>query len=246
MLALGAGAIATSTRLRRAWTRDGEELHHLIDPRTGLPAAIGLASVTVVAGDAWRAEVLAKAAFVAGPVDGARLVTDDGATGLLVTTTAGGRARRPRAVPRVIARTANRSTLERSRRDGRSTMPDETSSSRPSSTRSRSCSTTWGSTCRSSGPSKKSACTASNGSPPGFRLFARFGFDEGVAGHITARDPERLDHFWVNPFGMPFGHIRVSDLILVNDQGDVVRGRRRGEPRRVRDPLAVCTRPVPM
>ena len=34
-----------------------------------------------------------------------------------------------------------------------------------------------------------------------FRLFGRFGFDEGVAGHITARDPELLDHFWVNPFG---------------------------------------------
>ena len=32
-----------------------------------------------------------------------------------------------------------------------------------------------------------------------FRLFGRFGFDEGVAGHITVRDPERLDHFWVNP-----------------------------------------------
>lgn len=57
-----------------------------------------------------------------------------------------------------------------------------------------------------------------------FRLFSRFGFDEGVAGHITARDPERLDHFWVNPFGMHFGHIRVSDLILVNDRGEVVEG----------------------
>jgi ribulose-5-phosphate 4-epimerase/fuculose-1-phosphate aldolase len=57
-----------------------------------------------------------------------------------------------------------------------------------------------------------------------FRLFARFGYDEGVAGHITARDPEWHDHFWVNPFGMPFGHIRVSDLLLVNDQGEVVQG----------------------
>ncbi len=57
-----------------------------------------------------------------------------------------------------------------------------------------------------------------------FRLFSRFGFDEGVAGHITARDPERLDHFWVNPFGMHFGHIRVSDLILVNADGEVVEG----------------------
>ncbi len=57
-----------------------------------------------------------------------------------------------------------------------------------------------------------------------FRLFSRFGFNEGIAGHITARDPERLDHFWVNPFGMHFGQIRVSDLILVNSQGQVVEG----------------------
>jgi len=57
-----------------------------------------------------------------------------------------------------------------------------------------------------------------------FRLFSKFGFDEGVAGHITARDPELSDHFWVNPFAMHFGHIRVSDLLLVNDKGDVVEG----------------------
>ncbi len=57
-----------------------------------------------------------------------------------------------------------------------------------------------------------------------FRLFSRFGFDEGVAGHITARDPQKLDHFWVNPFGMHFGQIRASDLILVNRQGEVVEG----------------------
>jgi ribulose-5-phosphate 4-epimerase/fuculose-1-phosphate aldolase len=58
-----------------------------------------------------------------------------------------------------------------------------------------------------------------------FRLFSVFGFDEGVAGHITARDPERLDHFWVNPFGVHFGQIRASDLILVNHRGDVVEGK---------------------
>lgn len=57
-----------------------------------------------------------------------------------------------------------------------------------------------------------------------FRLFARFGFDEGVAGHITARDPERPDHFWVNPFGMDFSQIRASDLLLVNHAGEVVEG----------------------
>jgi thiamine biosynthesis lipoprotein len=85
LLALGEGAIATSTKLRRAWTRGGELRHHLIDPATGEPAASGLASVTVVAGEAWRAEVLAKAAFVAGPAAGAELVVAAGATGLLVT-----------------------------------------------------------------------------------------------------------------------------------------------------------------
>ena len=60
----------------------------------------------------------------------------------------------------------------------------------------------------------------------GFRLFSRFGFDEGVAGHITARDPELADHFWVNPFGLHFGHISVSDLLLVNHHGEVVQGDR--------------------
>ena len=85
LLAFVEGAIATSTKLRRAWTRGERSLHHLIDPRTGEPAESGLASVTVVAGEAWRAEVLAKAAFVGGRDDGARLVEAAGATGLLVT-----------------------------------------------------------------------------------------------------------------------------------------------------------------
>ncbi len=57
-----------------------------------------------------------------------------------------------------------------------------------------------------------------------FRVWARLGYDEGPAGHITVRDPERPDHFWVNPFGMHFGMISVSDLILVNHEGEVVEG----------------------
>src|ERR671930_2314057 len=57
------------------------------------------------------------------------------------------------------------------------------------------------------------------------RNFGKFGFEEGVAGHITARDPELTDHFWVNPFGMSFKHIRVSALILVTHKGKVVQGR---------------------
>jgi len=58
-----------------------------------------------------------------------------------------------------------------------------------------------------------------------FRVFGKFGFSEGVAGHITARDPELLDHFWVNPFGVSFNKIKTSDLILVNHKGDIVEGK---------------------
>ena len=58
----------------------------------------------------------------------------------------------------------------------------------------------------------------------GFRMFAHFGFNEGVAGHITYRDPEFPDHFWVNPLGVHFSQISVSDLILVNHDGEVVQG----------------------
>jgi ribulose-5-phosphate 4-epimerase/fuculose-1-phosphate aldolase len=58
------------------------------------------------------------------------------------------------------------------------------------------------------------------------RLFGRSGFGEGVAGHITVRDPEYRDHFWVNPFARSFRLMRVSDLILVNHAGEVVYGNR--------------------
>jgi ribulose-5-phosphate 4-epimerase/fuculose-1-phosphate aldolase len=59
-----------------------------------------------------------------------------------------------------------------------------------------------------------------------FRVFAERGLDDGVAGHITARDPELTDHFWVNPFGMDFARITVSDLLLVDAEGRVVEGAR--------------------
>jgi ribulose-5-phosphate 4-epimerase/fuculose-1-phosphate aldolase len=58
-----------------------------------------------------------------------------------------------------------------------------------------------------------------------FRLFDKFGFNEGVAGHITARDPEWTDHFWVNGFGVDFGSIKISDLILCNHEGKVIEGK---------------------
>jgi ribulose-5-phosphate 4-epimerase/fuculose-1-phosphate aldolase len=57
-----------------------------------------------------------------------------------------------------------------------------------------------------------------------FRLFSKFGFDEGVAGHITARDPEHKETFWVNPFGVHFSQITVSNLIRCDHGGKVVEG----------------------
>ena len=58
------------------------------------------------------------------------------------------------------------------------------------------------------------------------RVFGRLGFDEGVAGHITVRDPERPSCFWVNPFGVSFGRISVKDLVLVDRTGEVIAGTR--------------------
>ena len=79
-----------------------------------------------------------------------------------------------------------------------------------------------------------------------FRLFGRFGFDEGVAGHITARDPEHPDHFWVNPFGdeLQAHHGRRPDPAS-NHQGEVVEGDVAGQPGRLRHPLRRSTRPGP-
>ena len=57
-----------------------------------------------------------------------------------------------------------------------------------------------------------------------FRLFGKFGFGEGVAGHITVRDPEHLDCFWLNPIGIDFRLMRVSDLVLVNHHGEILEG----------------------
>ncbi len=56
------------------------------------------------------------------------------------------------------------------------------------------------------------------------RLFGKFGFDEGLAGHITVRDPEHTDRFWVNPLGKSFKLMTVSDLLLVDHTGQVVEG----------------------
>ncbi|MFB6990193.1 class II aldolase/adducin family protein [Streptomyces sp. NPDC056304] len=58
------------------------------------------------------------------------------------------------------------------------------------------------------------------------RLCGEYGYEDGVSGHITARDPEFTSCFWVNPFGVPFDGLVPDELILVNGEGQVVEGRR--------------------
>lgn len=82
----------------------------------------------------------------------------------------------------------------------------------------------------------------------GYRLFARYGFEMGGAGHITARDPEWTDHFWVNPFGIHFSRITVSDLMLVSHEGRSSSrrpGPRRASTRRPSPSIPSSTRPGP-
>ncbi|CAM3596941.1 Decarboxylase NovR [Pseudomonas reidholzensis] len=57
-----------------------------------------------------------------------------------------------------------------------------------------------------------------------YRLFAALGFEVGIAGHFTARDPVETDHYWINPLGVPFSQICVSHLLRVDGAGQVVEG----------------------
>ena len=84
-LELGDGAVATSGRDRRHWRRGSEELHHIIDPVTGLPAVGDLLRVTVVAATATDAEVHAKALFLAGAEHAEREANAAAMPALLVT-----------------------------------------------------------------------------------------------------------------------------------------------------------------
>ncbi|MCU1362089.1 MAG: thiamine biosynthesis lipoprotein ApbE [Ilumatobacteraceae bacterium] len=66
MVGLTRGAVATSSVLRRVWTVNGERRHHLIEPMTGESSTSDLALASVIAGDAWVAEVMAKAVLLRG------------------------------------------------------------------------------------------------------------------------------------------------------------------------------------
>lgn len=66
VLAVRDRAVTTSSIRVRRWHVDGAGVHHLIDPRTGLPAESGLQAVTVLGGDPANAEVDAKVLFIGG------------------------------------------------------------------------------------------------------------------------------------------------------------------------------------
>lgn len=76
-------AVVTSTRQLRRWQRAGKPFHHLIDPQTGRPATTALHTATIVAGQAWWAEVLAKVALVAPVPHALRLLHRAGVAALL-------------------------------------------------------------------------------------------------------------------------------------------------------------------
>ncbi len=88
-LGLVEGAVATSTTLLRRWQVNGETRHHLIDPQTGLPSDTDLTVATVVAGQAWMAEVLAKAVLLAGSAHPFDIVGRTGAEALAVDQNGG-------------------------------------------------------------------------------------------------------------------------------------------------------------
>ncbi|KAG2065646.1 class II aldolase/adducin domain-containing protein [Suillus decipiens] len=54
-----------------------------------------------------------------------------------------------------------------------------------------------------------------------YRIFGKYGFDEGVAGHITVRDPIRPDCYWVNPWDVHFKFMQPEPLLLVNHEGKI-------------------------
>jgi ribulose-5-phosphate 4-epimerase/fuculose-1-phosphate aldolase len=57
-----------------------------------------------------------------------------------------------------------------------------------------------------------------------FRILARGGFSENIAGHITMAAPG-TDEMWVNPWGLWWEEVSASDICRVNADGDVLEGK---------------------
>ncbi|MDJ0852406.1 MAG: class II aldolase/adducin family protein, partial [Myxococcota bacterium] len=59
----------------------------------------------------------------------------------------------------------------------------------------------------------------------GYRLLAAQRWGDLGDGHISARDPERSDCFWMLRFGVSYHEARVADLVLVGPRGELVEGK---------------------
>jgi FAD:protein FMN transferase len=78
------GGVATSGKDYRRWQRDSVWQHHIIDPRTNLPAQTDVLTATVVAPSAVAAEVAAKVALISGSGAGLAWLESNSLAGLLV------------------------------------------------------------------------------------------------------------------------------------------------------------------
>ena len=83
-ITLPEGGVATSSVVRRRWRRAGVDVHHLIDPRTGLSASTDLDAVTVAAPTLWWAEVMAKVALIGGSQQARTMLGEYDMTAVLV------------------------------------------------------------------------------------------------------------------------------------------------------------------
>ncbi len=84
-VAVADGAVATTSRSRRRWRGpDGRVHHHIVDPATGSSALTPVVHATAIASEGWRAEILAKVAFL-DRAEGIALAERVGATAMVAT-----------------------------------------------------------------------------------------------------------------------------------------------------------------
>ncbi len=67
VVAIQEGGLATSSTTARRWRRGGDVLHHILDPRTGLPAPVYWRTVSVAAATCVDANTASTAAIIRGP-----------------------------------------------------------------------------------------------------------------------------------------------------------------------------------
>lgn len=62
------------------------------------------------------------------------------------------------------------------------------------------------------------------------RLAVRFGLHEGICNHFSFAVPGTTDQFLINPQGLHWSEVRASNLVLLDNEGEVIAGERAPEP----------------